>query len=63
MTLDYFYGQAGELFSFFRIPKALFQEHSNDEELNRELFEQTVKQVILQPDGSIKFQLLNGKIV
>ena len=43
--------------------KALFQEHSNDEELNRELFEQTVKQVILQPDGTIKFQLLNGKIV
>ena len=43
--------------------KALFQEHSNDEELNRELFEQTVKQVILQPDDSIKFQLLNGKIV
>ena len=26
MTLDYFYGQAGELFLFFRIPKALFQE-------------------------------------
>ena len=26
MTFDYFYGQAGELFSFFRIPKALFQE-------------------------------------
>ena len=26
MTLNYFYGQAGELFSFFRIPKALFQE-------------------------------------
>ncbi len=26
MTLDYFYGQAGELFSFFRIPTALFQE-------------------------------------
>lgn len=26
MPLDYFYGQAGELFSFFRIPKALFQE-------------------------------------
>ena len=26
MTPDYFYGQAGELFSFFRIPKALFQE-------------------------------------
>ena len=25
MTLDYFYGQTGELFSFFRIPKALFQ--------------------------------------
>ena len=27
MTLDYFYGQSGELFSYFRIPKALFQDH------------------------------------
>ena len=26
MNLDYFYGQTGELFSFYRIPKALFQE-------------------------------------
>ena len=26
MALDYFYGQAGKLFSFYRIPKALFQE-------------------------------------
>ena len=26
MMLDYFYGQSGELFSFFRIPKALFQD-------------------------------------
>ena len=26
MTLDYFYGQLGELFSYFRIPKALFQD-------------------------------------
>ena len=26
MTLDYFYGQAGELFSFYRIPNARFQE-------------------------------------
>lgn len=26
MTLDYFYGQAGELFAFYRIPQALFQE-------------------------------------
>ena len=26
MTLDYFYGQAGKLFAFYRIPKALFQE-------------------------------------
>ena len=26
MNLDYFYGQAGELFSFYRIPKALFSE-------------------------------------
>lgn len=43
--------------------KALFQEHSNDEGLDRDLFEQTVKQVILQPDGTIQFQLLNGKTV
>ena len=43
--------------------KTLFQEHDNDEKLNRELFEQAVKQVILQQDGSIKFQLLNGKIL
>ena len=27
MTLDYFYVQSGELFSYFRIPKALFQDH------------------------------------
>ena len=27
MTLDYFYGQSGELFSYFCIPKALFQDH------------------------------------
>ena len=26
MTLDYFYGQSGELFSYFRIPKALFHD-------------------------------------
>ena len=26
MTLDYFYGQSGALFSYFRIPKALFQD-------------------------------------
>ena len=26
MKLDYFYGQSGELFSYFRIPKALFQD-------------------------------------
>ena len=26
MTLDYFYGQAVELFSFYRIPKLLFQD-------------------------------------
>lgn len=26
MTLDYFYGPSGELFSFYRIPKALFQD-------------------------------------
>ena len=43
--------------------KTLFQEYGNDEGLDWELFEQTVKQVILQPDGSIQFRLLNEKIV
>ena len=43
--------------------KALFQEHSNDEGLDREFFAQTVKQVILQPDSTIQLQLLNGKTV
>ncbi|MGI6736599.1 MAG: recombinase family protein [Anaerovoracaceae bacterium] len=43
--------------------KTLFQDHGNDLELDRELFDQTVKQVILQPDGSVQFLLLNGKIV
>ena len=33
--------------------KALFQAHSNDTTLDRELFERTVKQVILQPDASV----------
>ena len=27
MSYDYCYGQSGELFSYFRIPKALFQDH------------------------------------
>ena len=27
MGYDYFYGQSGELFAYFRIPKALFQDH------------------------------------
>lgn len=27
MSYDYFYGQSGELFCYFRIPKALFQDH------------------------------------
>lgn len=35
MTLDYFYGQAGELFSFYLIPKALFQETTVPEPVNR----------------------------
>ena len=26
MSYDYFYGQSGELFSYYRIPKALFQD-------------------------------------
>lgn len=43
--------------------KTLFQEHSNDENLDRELFEQTVKRVILQPDSSVQLRLLNDKII
>ena len=43
--------------------KALFREHHSDEELDRELFEQTVKQVILRPDGSIQLRLINEKII
>lgn len=43
--------------------KTLFQEHSNDEELDRELFEQSVKRVILQPNRTAQFRLLNGKTV
>lgn len=43
--------------------KALFNEHHSDEELDRELFEQTVKQVILRPDGSIQLRLINEKII
>lgn len=42
---------------------ALFQEHCDDKELDRNLFEQTVKQVILQQDGTIQLRLLNGKIL
>ena len=36
MTLDYFYGQAGELFSFYRIPKALFQEATVPEPVSQD---------------------------
>ena len=43
--------------------KTLFQEHRNDEKLDRELFEQTMKQVILQPGGSVQFRLMNDKII
>ena len=43
--------------------KALFQEHKNDEHLDQEVFKQTVKQVILRPDGTIQLRLLNEKIV
>ena len=41
----------------------LFQEHTEDKELDRELFEQTVKQVILQSDGSLRLRLVNDKVV
>ena len=35
VALDYFYGQAGELFSFYRIPKALFQGATVPESVHR----------------------------
>lgn len=41
----------------------LLQEHTEDKELDRELFEQTVKQVILQSDGSVRLRLVNDKVV
>lgn len=42
---------------------ALFQEHTEDKELDRELFEQTVQQVILQSDGSVRLRLVNNKVI
>lgn len=41
----------------------LFQKHTEDRALDRELFEQAVKQVILQTDGSLRLRLLNDKVV
>ena len=41
----------------------LFQEHTEDKDLNRELFDQAVKQVILQTDGSLRLRLMNNKVV
>ena len=43
--------------------KALFQAHSNDKILDRELFERAVKQVILHPDASVQLRLLNDIVV
>lgn len=43
--------------------ETLLQEHSSDEKLDQKLFDQTVKQVILQANGSVQLRLLNGKIV
>ena len=43
--------------------KTLFQEHYYDERLDAELFEQTVKKVILHPNQDIQLLLVNGKVV
>ncbi|WP_316523058.1 recombinase family protein [Neglectibacter sp. CSJ-5] len=43
--------------------KTLFLDHGNDMKLDRELFDQAVKQVILQLNGSVQLRLLNEKIV
>ena len=43
--------------------KTLLQEHSDDKELDRQLFEQTVKEVILLENGSVQLRLQNEKII
>lgn len=42
---------------------ALFQEHRDDKKLDRDLFEQTVEQVVLRPDGTVQLRLMNGKVL
>lgn len=43
--------------------KELFQNHTDDNELDQELFNQTIDKVILQADCSIKFQLFNKRTI
>ena len=47
----------------YRACKIIESDHLTLKELDRELFEQTVKQVILRPDGSIQLRLINEKII
>ena len=40
----------------------LLREHCKDTKLDRDLFEKTVKQVLLQPDASVWLRLQNGVV-
>ena len=37
--------------------------HSEDREMDRQLFNQIIEKVILEPKGSVKLQLINEKII
>ena len=37
--------------------------HSEDREMDRQLFSQIIEKVILEPKGSVKLQLINEKII
>ena len=39
------------------------KEHSEDKEMDRQLFSQIIEKVILEPKGSVKLQLINEKII
>ena len=64
MSYDYFYGQSGELFSYFRIPKALFQDHrfrqlSTDA---RTLYGILLDRMSLSYEETVKKWKLRGKV-
>lgn len=50
MTLDYFYGQAGELFSFFRIPNGKQKEYEERTKAKKKAEIEARKQAIRTED-------------